>query len=101
MGSNPVAVTSPSDFAPASSKEFLDIQATIECGFTLKRVRDMIKTYNVILTLKKGVFSILFKQSSMKSFHIAGPLIEILCLVLVSFNLGFEKFKVDDLVENR
>ena len=46
MGSNPVAVTSPSDFAPASSKEFLDIQATIECGFTLKRVRDMIKTYS-------------------------------------------------------
>ena len=33
VGSNPVAVTSPSDFAPASSKEFLDIQATIECGF--------------------------------------------------------------------
>ena len=31
---------------PASSKEFLDIQATIECGFTLKRVRDMIKTYS-------------------------------------------------------
>ena len=26
------------------SKEFLDIQATTECGFTLKRVRDMIKT---------------------------------------------------------
>ena len=24
--------------APASSKEFLDIQATIECGFTLKRL---------------------------------------------------------------
>ena len=46
VGSNPVAVTSPSHFAPASSKEFLDIQATIECGFTLKRVRDMIKTYS-------------------------------------------------------
>ena len=46
VGSNPVAVTSPSDFAPASSKEFLDIQATIECGFTLKRIRDMIKTYS-------------------------------------------------------
>ena len=41
-----VAVTSPSDFAPASSKEFLDIQATIECGFTLKRVRDMRRTYS-------------------------------------------------------
>ena len=46
VGSNPVAVTSPPDFAPASSKEFLDIQATIECGFTLKRVRDMIITYS-------------------------------------------------------
>ena len=32
--------------APASSKEFLDIQATVECGLTLKLVRDMIKTYN-------------------------------------------------------
>ena len=28
------------------SKELLDIQATIECGFNLKRVRDMIGTYN-------------------------------------------------------
>ena len=46
LGSSPVAVTSPSDFAPASSKEFLDIQATTECGFTLKRVRDMTRTYN-------------------------------------------------------
>ena len=45
MGSNPVAVKT-SDFAPALSKEFLDIQATIECGFTLKRVRDMIRTYS-------------------------------------------------------
>ena len=33
-----------SDFAPALSKEFLDIQATIECGFTLKRVHDMTRT---------------------------------------------------------
>ena len=49
VGSNPVAVTSPSDFVPASSKEFLDIQATIECGFTLKRVRDMIKTWEAEL----------------------------------------------------
>ena len=35
-----------SDFAPASNKDFLDIKATIECGFTLKRVRDMIITYD-------------------------------------------------------
>ena len=47
LGSSPVAVASPSDFAPASSKAFLDIQANIECGFTLKRVRDMTRTYSV------------------------------------------------------
>ena len=46
LGSSPVAVNSPSDFAPASSKEFLVIQATIQCGFTLKRVRDMTRTYS-------------------------------------------------------
>ena len=33
--SNTVAVTSSSCLAPASSKAFLDIQATIVCGFTL------------------------------------------------------------------
>ena len=55
----------------------------------------------MILTLKKGAFSILFKQSSTKAFHIAGPLIENLYLVLLSFNLGFQKFKVGDLVEYR
>ena len=31
---------------PASSKELLDIQASIECGFTLKCVRDMTRTYS-------------------------------------------------------
>ena len=54
-----------------------------------------------MLTFKKGVFSMLFKQFLTKSFHIAGSLIEILHLIFVSFNLGFEKFKVDDLVEYR
>ena len=46
LGSSTVAVTSPSDFASASSKEFFDIQAFIECGVTLKRVRDMTRTYS-------------------------------------------------------
>ena len=46
VGSSPVAVTKTSDIAPDSSKEFLDIQATIECGFTLKGVRDTIRTYS-------------------------------------------------------
>ena len=35
-----------SDLALALSREFFDIQATIECEFTLKRVRDMIRTYS-------------------------------------------------------
>ena len=30
---------------PVLSKEFLDIQLSIVCGFTLKHVHDMIKTY--------------------------------------------------------
>ena len=55
LGSSPVAVTSRSDFAPASSKEFLDIQATIEYGFTLKRVRDMTRTHNQTIDLMKCV----------------------------------------------
>ena len=56
---------SPSDFAPASSKEFLDIQATIECGFTLKHVRDMTRTYSqssFMLSLQKNnsFYSLIF-----------------------------------------
>ena len=37
-----------SDIVPISSKELLDIQATIECGFTLKCVRDTIIAYRHI-----------------------------------------------------
>ena len=46
VGSNPVEVTYISDFTPASSKQFFDIKATRECAFTLKRARDMIRTYS-------------------------------------------------------
>ena len=46
LGLSPVAVTYTSDLALALSKEFLEIQGTIECGFTLKLVRDMTRTYN-------------------------------------------------------
>ena len=42
VGSSPFGVTNTSDITPVSSKEFLDIQATTECRFSLKRVRDMI-----------------------------------------------------------
>ena len=47
LGSSPIAVTSPSDFAAASSKQFLDIQATIEREFTLECVRDMTRPYSI------------------------------------------------------
>ena len=33
---------------PVSSKDFLNIQATIECEFTLKQVRGMVRTYSQI-----------------------------------------------------
>ena len=46
LGSSPVAFTSTSDFAPDLNRESLDIQAAIECGFTLKHVRDMRRTYS-------------------------------------------------------
>ena len=46
MNSSPVAVTQTSDIAPVLSKESLDIQATTECGFTLKHVRDVVRTYS-------------------------------------------------------
>ena len=41
-----IAATSASDIAPDSVKEFLDIQASIECRFTLNRVHDLIITYS-------------------------------------------------------
>ena len=41
-----VALTEISDFATPCSQEFFDSQSTIECGFTLKHVRDMINTYS-------------------------------------------------------
>ena len=57
--------------APVSNKEFLDIQASIECGFTLQRVRDMIKTYSQTLSSlnisEDDTFVITKKLSSIKS----------------------------------
>ena len=44
VGSSPVAITLTSDIVPVLSKEFVDIQATIACVFTLILVCDMIRT---------------------------------------------------------
>ena len=38
-------MTYTSDLAPNLIKEFVDIWANIECGFTLKCIRDMRLTY--------------------------------------------------------
>ena len=56
------------DFAPVSSKEFLDIQATIECRFTLKCVRDMIRTYGNIFTMIMVIFFLNFIDFCVFSF---------------------------------
>ena len=47
-----------SDFAPASSKEFLNIQATIECEFILKCIHDMIRTVKKDITIINAFKSI-------------------------------------------
>ena len=48
VGSNPIAFTETSDIASVLSKEFLGIQATTECRFTLEGVHDMIITYKCV-----------------------------------------------------
>ena len=45
VGSSSVAIIKTSEIAPVWTKELLHFQATIECGYTLKRVSDMIRTY--------------------------------------------------------
>ena len=49
----PVQVTYTSDIALVLDREFLDIQATIEFGFNLNHVRDMIKTYSQLYRTDK------------------------------------------------
>ena len=57
---SPVAVNYNSDIVPVPSKEVLDIQATLEYRFTLKRVRDMIRTYIEMNGVRKTLhFSII------------------------------------------
>ena len=44
-------------FWARSSLTFIPWHSTIECGYTLKRVRDMIKTYNPIFFILKYFFN--------------------------------------------
>ena len=43
-------------FCACLSKEFLDIQATIECGFTLKHIRDMTRTCSQENASSRNIF---------------------------------------------
>ena len=46
LDSSSVVVISTLDMMPVLAEMFLDIQATLECRFTLKRGCDMIRTYS-------------------------------------------------------
>ena len=78
MGLSPVAVTYTSDFVPALSKEFLDIQATIECGFTLKRICDMTRTYSQWQSIFKILLLLLLQQN-----FVSGSNLELMYLSLI------------------
>ena len=97
LGSSPVSVTSPSDFAPASSKEFLDIQSTIECGFTLKRVRDMTRTYShdldTMMILETGpdiICDIPFPTESWSKYLDNDKSQRVLQTIIIALNKRFE-----------
>ena len=57
LGSSAIVVTETSDFEPASSKEFFDIQATIECGFNMKCIRDMTRIYSQVSIIVNGALA--------------------------------------------
>ena len=71
LSSSPVPVASPLDFAPASSKDFLESQATVEFGFTLNHVLDMTRQeYTVKFS---GQIS---TQNTVQSFGQFGQIVE-------------------------
>ena len=85
-----VEVTLTSDIAPVSSKEFLDIHATMKCRFTLKRVRNMMRTYSqrilvVSLTIYKQTFPKLQSATKIVRLAFPAPLFNVGCKFACSF----------------
>ena len=68
--------------APVLSEEFLDIQATIECRFTLKLVCNMIIPYTQTYSLQVGVIAKCKKIIQESLLRLYGVLILILIQVL-------------------
>ena len=85
--------------APVLSKEFLNVQVNVECGLTLKRVRDMIKIYKACLShfcvrapensLKEGLYHWYFL--SLEIFE-NGCLWQLLLNILVRLFLTYFNF---------
>ena len=79
-------------FATASTEEFLDIQATIECAFTLKDVCDMTRTY------RRTILSAI-KTPTYKLANVLAPFLNPLnsneYTVMVSFAYDEERVKQD------
>ena len=75
-----------------SSKEFLDIPATIECRFTLKYVRDIIRTYSHDdITFKNALFGAvkLVKNADKDKYKCSEYAMGFICLM--SNKSGFDK----------
>ena len=79
-------------FAPASTEEFLDIQATIECAFTLKDVCDMTRTYR--RTILSAIKTPTYKLANVLA-PILNPLNSNEYTVMVSFAYDEERVKQD------
>ena len=74
--------------APDSSNEFLDIQENMKCGFTLKRVLDMIRSYSQLLAILQctSITSMISKSGKFPSFSPYHPL---LILSVIMFSILF------------
>ena len=70
MSSSLVAVTWTLDIVPVLSKELLDILATTEYEFTLKRVGDMTRTYSTMKLYPSQSRAKVLAKPQKKSFDI-------------------------------
>ena len=53
---------------PVSRKEFLDIRVSVECGFTLKRTRDIIRRHSQMYRADKNTQKQLSHLSSLATW---------------------------------
>ena len=85
MGSIRFATTETSDIALVLTNHFLDIQANVECGCILKRIRDLIKTYNHTTQLNHLVSLTKWLSVCLQTKWLSA------CALLQSFNLQISR----------